>query len=237
MPNSDTPTRLLLPGEQEALDFLAEVQAEEFKPEEERQPFTIMRKAAGDPVRAAGLADYLLQVYAQAEDAEAQVKAIAQAARDKADAWEADQLVRAKQEKERLAGHLRVYATDAYPSSTRTIRLPSGDLKRRAGFDSLKLGDEAEILDWLRTHDPDGWDDLVKLKPKLDLTAFKKRLDKSGGYVVYKPTGEYVMVEDVEGDVAVEKKLATYETTPDSFSVKPKPRALPSHQEDNDGND
>jgi hypothetical protein len=119
----------------------------------------------------------------------------------------------------------------------RTVRRPTGELKRKAGFESLKLGDPAAIIEWLRTHDPDGYDRFVKLVEKLDVVAFKEALDKAGPYVAYKPTGEFLVAEDVAGDVAVETKLAQVESSQESFTVAPKKRGLSAHQEDNDGSE
>ncbi len=235
----DSPTRLLLPGEEEALNYLAASTDTEAQTEPDNR-FTILKYCEGDPVRAAGLASHLVMVYGQMQEAAQQVRAIAALHRAQVDAWEADQLERIDAEQERLAHHLQVYADDAYPRATRTIRLPNGELRRRAGSERIKLASEEELLEWLREHDPEGWDDLVKLVPKLDLAAFRKRLEKVGdGGVTYTPTGEYLATEGpvAGGEIPFERKLGWVETSPETFTVKPLRQGLPAAQEVDNGNE
>ena len=100
---AEAPQRLRLPGEEEALELLDEARAEEFKPEEDRRGFSITKWADDDPVKAANLADYLIHVHGQAEDLKAQVKAIAQARRDEADAFEKTRLAHIEADQARIA--------------------------------------------------------------------------------------------------------------------------------------
>ena len=223
---AEAPQRLMLPGEEEALELLDEARAEEFKPEEDRRGFSITKWADDDPVKAANLADYLIHVHGQAEDLKAQVKAIAQARRDEADAFEKTRLAHIEADQARIAMLLKVYADETYPQRTRTITLMSGELTRRGSGGLLSLtGTDQEIIDWLLEHDPDGgYDRHVKLVPKLDKTSLKGDLDKSAdGSTVYKPTGEMFVAEQQGGDggIAVEKKLAVVSPKTENFGVKP----------------
>ena len=240
MPSDDNkPKRLLLPGEEEALEFLAEAQADEFKPEEQRRGFTITKWAEGDPVKAANLADYLISIYGQGDEAAARVKEIAAARRADVDTFERQALARVAAEQAWIEMVLKVYADETFPQRERTIKLISGKLERKKGWEKLALvGTEEEIMAWLLAHDSDGGYDLcVEMRPKLKVVEFKKLLDWKGGAVVYKPTGEYLVVEEkgAGGEIAVEKKLAVVETVMESFLVKPLKRGLGAHKEEEDG--
>lgn len=234
-----TPTRLLLPGEQEALALLAEARQAQFQPEDDRPVYTITSWAKGDPHKASFMADALIEQCGAVDAAVAEVQVQAAAYREAIDAWEEDQLRRASLERERLVGLLRVYADETFPRDVRTIRRPTGEMKRRAGSEHLKLiGTDDEIMAWLLKNDPDGgYDRHVKMVPKLDRTSLKKDLAKAEEYATYKPTGVLFVAEDQTGDVVVEKKLAQVDTTQETFRVEPIKRALPAHQEEEtDGN-
>ena len=122
--DSTPPTRLLLPGEQEALALLAEAQAEEFKPEEDRRGFTILGWAEGDILRAQSLADHFISLCGDLDAQAAQVEEYAAYLQAQAEAWRKDALTRLSRDRERLVSLLNVYANDTYPQATRTIRRP-----------------------------------------------------------------------------------------------------------------
>ena len=232
-PTTEYPDPLL----QEAHDFMAAAEGVDRLPEEDRpaRGFTVSNYVhAKHPdatdaelaVHADNLAGYLVTVYKQRQQHQEHVKALAQMQREQADAYERGEVERDEAEMSKLEMTLQIYASDFHPDSERTIRLPQGELARRAGGEAIKLADvdRQHFIDWLAVNDVEEYDRLVKTMLNVNLVELKKCLAKgSEGRVVWKPSGEYFEVQDRDesGAPGLLQQLAYVEQRPDTFSVKP----------------
>lgn len=136
-------------------------------------------------------ADRAMRALRRLDEERAEIMALAQSEIDRIEAWATDRaapvISRRAFIEERLTDFHRSLVARLGDEAPKTINLPSGALKRRAGRLSVDVSDAGAFVQWATSNDRF---DLVRVKaPEPDLPAVKKAL---------KPTGREWVTDDGE---------------------------------------
>lgn len=202
-------------------DFEPEPDLDEESSEWRPSPgWSVRGKCAHDKSAALVLADKLGRKLGYLLD---QIATVQETARHYAD-WTRRELSRLQADRESCEAVLAVYAADYYGEKQRTVRLPSGDIRRTKGKITYGLADPQLLVPWISENVSPGYAaDLIRVKTSVDAVAFRAQLAVNDqGVVVYAPTGApVVLVQQEEGEEPLVVPLAWEQYHPETVTFKP----------------